>query len=100
MNGTRTGKLDGPTKNKQANRLLDDFSYVPIYGMTGECVVALMRYYGVTIRFLAASMGVTMKRVREVRNNGITLDRRDSKRTVLIVQDWIQGIETAALKKS
>ena len=69
-----TKALEGPTKSKQANRLLHDFSYVPVEGMTAGCIVALMSYYHVTIRHLAGSMGVTQKRVRQVRNQGIELD--------------------------
>ncbi len=90
--------FDEPTKSREANRILNDFNWIPYMGMSGKCIVALMRHYRVTIRHLASSTGITMKRIREVRNNGIKLDLRDSKRTVLVVMDWIEGIETAAHK--
>ena len=39
--------------------------------ITSNKIKALMRAYGWTIRSLATTYGITMKRVREVRNDGV-----------------------------
>jgi hypothetical protein len=43
----------------------------PDYKLPGAMVRRLMRKRGMTIRALAAKHGLTMKRVREVRANGV-----------------------------
>ena len=43
---------------------------IPDYKLPGAMVVRLMRKHKVTIRALASRFNITMKRVREVRNNG------------------------------
>lgn len=44
---------------------------IPDYRLSGAMVRRLMRKHGVTIRSLANKFGMTMKRVREVRANGV-----------------------------
>jgi hypothetical protein len=56
-----------------------------------------MRRKGVTIRELAASMGVTMKRVREVRDTGKAPRVGCSG---LWMADWVAGINCAAADKA
>lgn len=41
------------------------------YRLPGAMVRRLMRKHGITIRALAIKHGITMKRVREVRANGV-----------------------------
>lgn len=43
----------------------------PNYRLSGPMVRRLMRRHGVTIRSLAQQYNITMKRVREVRNEGV-----------------------------
>lgn len=43
---------------------------IPDYRLPGAMVRRLMRKHGVTIRELAYKFGLTMKRVRQVRNEG------------------------------
>ncbi len=52
--------------------------------LTGADVRRLMRQHKVTIRGLAGRMGITQKRVRYVRSNGI--------RGIGFVRDWREGI--------
>lgn len=52
--------------------------------LSGSEIASLMRKHDVTIRDLAHKMGVTMKRVREVRESG--LDKLG------YIRDWIEGI--------
>ena len=52
--------------------------------ITGKAVATLMRRHRCTIRELKARMGITMKRIREIRNGiGLTLDA---------ARDWAQAI--------
>ena len=53
-------------------------------GFTGQVVCRLMRKYRVTIRELSQRMGITMKRIREVRTEGLM--------DPLVVRDWLEGI--------
>jgi len=52
--------------------------------ITGTSIVKLMSSYGQTIRGLAISMGITQKRVRDVRERGVE--------GVGFVQDWMEAI--------
>lgn len=52
--------------------------------LPGEEVRRLMRRYGKTIRELSLETGITMKRIREVRDRGLA-DRN-------AIRDWIQAI--------
>ena len=52
--------------------------------LTGKQLSTLMRRHRVTIRELSKRMGITMKRIREVRRDG--LDNPG------VVRDWVQGI--------
>jgi hypothetical protein len=52
--------------------------------LDGRTIVRLMAQHGRTIRDLSASMGLSMVRVRQVREQG-TRNHHDSR-------DWIQGI--------
>jgi hypothetical protein len=61
------------------------------YRLTGKQIIALMNVNGVTIRELAASMQITIKRVRFVRDRGI--------QGFNFVRDWMEGIETTANQK-
>ena len=53
-----------------------------------------MRAQHVTIRMLAKTMGVTMKRVREVRDHGTQPPWSGHRR--FWEQDWLDGIRKAA----
>ena len=53
-------------------------------GFTGAVVCGLMRMFRRTIRDLSKDMGITMKRIREVRSEGLS-DR-------MAIRDWIEGI--------
>lgn len=44
---------------------------IPDYKLPGAMVRRLMRKHGVTIRSVAEQYNITMKRVREVRANGV-----------------------------
>ena len=52
--------------------------------ITGKEITRLMRQHRMTIRELCNRMGITMKRIREVRDAGLS-DR-------LAIRDWVQGI--------
>jgi len=52
--------------------------------MNGKQIINLMRINKITIRQLAARMGITIKRIREVRKSGIT--------HLYTIRDWKQGI--------
>lgn len=52
--------------------------------MNGKEIIALMRKHKATIKALAERMGVTQKRIREVRKDGIS--------DANIERDWVQGI--------
>lgn len=52
--------------------------------ITGVSIVKLMRKHGKTIRGLAASMGISQKRVRHVREHGVD--------GVGFVQDWMESM--------
>lgn len=52
--------------------------------LTGPTVARLMAAHGTSIRHLATTMGVSMSRVREVRDQGV--------RGVVYVWDWAEGI--------
>jgi hypothetical protein len=52
--------------------------------LTGPTVARLMAAHGTSIRHLATTMGVSMSRVREVRDHGV--------RGVVYVWDWAEGI--------
>jgi hypothetical protein len=52
--------------------------------MEGREVQRLMRAYKVTIRELSLRMGITMKRIRQIRKIG--LEGRE------LIRDWVQGI--------
>ncbi len=52
--------------------------------MTGKQIVGLMRAHKVTIKQLSERLGVTMKRIREVREQGLT--------DANTIRDWVQGI--------
>jgi transcriptional regulator with XRE-family HTH domain len=52
--------------------------------MTGREIASLMRKHGVTIREIADRMGITLKRVREVRTNGLNCPH--------YVRDWTDAI--------
>lgn len=52
--------------------------------LSGEEVCSLMRQYRVTIRQLAETMQITLKRVREVRGNGVEGE--------VYVRDWYEAI--------
>lgn len=44
---------------------------IPNYRLSGAIVRRLMRKHKVTIRSLAQSFNITMKRIREVRDSGV-----------------------------
>lgn len=44
---------------------------IPDYSLPGAMIRRLMRKHGVTIRALAIKYNITMKRVREVRSDGV-----------------------------
>jgi hypothetical protein len=50
----------------------------------GREIAKLMRMYRVTIRDLSQRTGITMKRIRQVRENGL-----DNRRAI---RDWIEAI--------
>lgn len=52
--------------------------------IAGKEIMRLMRQYRVTIRELSHRTGITMKRIREVRDAGLN-DR-------LAIRDWIEAI--------
>lgn len=52
--------------------------------ITGTTIVRLMRLHAKTIRGLAIALGVTQKRVRQVRAQGV--------QGVAYAQDWMQAI--------
>lgn len=52
--------------------------------ITGTSIAKLMRKHGKTIRGLADAMGITQKRVREVRVRGVKGEA--------FVQDWMEAI--------
>lgn len=52
--------------------------------ITGPSIVKLMRMHGKTIRGVAVSMGITQKRVRQVRDRGVKGEA--------FVQDWMEAI--------
>jgi hypothetical protein len=52
--------------------------------ITGPSIVKLMRKHGKTIRGVAASMRITQKRVRHVRQHGVE--------GVGFVQDWMEAL--------
>ena len=52
--------------------------------LSGTTIVRLMRQNGKTIRSLAASMGITQVRVREVRADGV--------RGQYFVADWLEAL--------
>jgi transcriptional regulator with XRE-family HTH domain len=53
--------------------------------MEGKEVKRLMRKNRVTIRELSQRMGITMKRIRQIRN-GVGLEGRE------LMRDWVEGI--------
>jgi len=55
--------------------------------ISGDEVCRLMRKHGVTIRGLKDSTGFTMKRIREVRTDGLACR--------LAARDWVQAITGA-----
>jgi len=55
--------------------------------LSGKSVVRLMRAHKKTIHGLATAMGITQKRVRHVRANGIT--------GAGFVRDWLESISAA-----
>lgn len=57
------------TENNEEERKLEQSH--PDYRLPGAMVRRLMRKHGVTIRSLASTHSITMKRVREVRANGV-----------------------------
>lgn len=52
--------------------------------LSGPTVARLMAVHGMSIRQVANTMGVSMSRVREVRDHGV--------RGVVYVWDWAEGI--------
>lgn len=52
--------------------------------ISGDTIKDLMRFHGVTIRTLSERMGVTIKRVRHVREYGCSGRAR--------VRDWVEAI--------
>ena len=52
--------------------------------MNGNHIRWLMRTHKVTIRALTAQMGITIKRVRHVRQHGLAEPH--------VIRDWIEGI--------
>ena len=52
--------------------------------MSGERIISLMRRYRVTIRSLSKRTGITMKRIRNVREEGLA-DAHS-------IRDWIEAI--------
>ena len=52
--------------------------------ITGTTIVRLMRQHSKTIRGLAMALGVTQKRIRQVRAQGV--------QGVAFVQDWMEAI--------
>lgn len=54
------------------------------YALSGRNLKKLMRSHKVTIRDLKSRTGITMKRIREVRESGLT-DRNAAR-------DWVQAI--------
>jgi hypothetical protein len=55
-----------------------------MHRITGSDIVRLMRKHGKTIRGLAGAMGITHKRVRQVRAEGVIGEH--------FVRDWIEAI--------
>ena len=53
--------------------------------MEGKEVKRLMRKYRVTIRELSHRMGITQKRIRQIRD-GVGLEGKE------LMRDWVQGI--------
>lgn len=54
------------------------------YALSGNNLKKLMRSHKVTIRDLKASTGISMKRIREVRESGLT--------DCNAARDWVQAI--------
>lgn len=52
--------------------------------MSGKYLIRLMRVHKVTIRDLSKRTGITLKRIRQVREQGLT--------NLLAVRDWIEGV--------
>ena len=52
--------------------------------LPGREIVRLMRRHHVTIRELSARMGITMKRIRQVRRDGL--------QHPAYIRDWVQAI--------
>ena len=52
--------------------------------LDGAQIRRLMRRHGVTIRGLAATMNITLRRIRHVRRHGVTGSH--------YVMDWMEGI--------
>jgi hypothetical protein len=57
-------------------------------GLTGKQICRLMRKHHVTIKALSKRMGITMKRIRHVRTNGLT----DSPNPYHYSWNWIEAI--------
>lgn len=57
--------------------------------LTGAAVVKLMRQQRVTIGFLKAKTGITKKRIREIREGGITGSLLTD---AYVIRDWIEAI--------
>ena len=52
--------------------------------LEGRAIVTLMRQTKTTIKQLSQRMGITMKRIRQVRSDGL--------KGRALIRDWVQGI--------
>lgn len=64
--------------------VIEEFKLPPKGRLDGTDVCRLMRVHKVTIRELAKRMQITMKRIRQIREIGLS-DRPT-------IRDWVQGI--------
>lgn len=64
------------------------------YRLTGATVQRLMRKHGLTIRLLAAKFNITVKRVREVRAEGVR-GLLASEWHYMITGVWLDGVGAA-----
>lgn len=64
---------------------------IPDYKLPGAMVRRLMRKHGVTIRSVAEKYNITMKRVREVRANGVR-GFAASEWHYMITGAWLDGL--------
>lgn len=76
-----------PTITPFVSRSATPGKRAPGLELTGKTIVALMRANGHTIRGLAEQMGITVARVRHVRECGV--------QGMAYVWDWIEALQEA-----